>query len=183
MPKSIHDYLKSVQELTRPTNNAGDKELMTVAEVQNIIEKKYVSIHQLQPRTMENGTAFIYPRIKNRKKNLESVSFSVSESSKPKLKAKSVRRPSVTSETHKNEAKKEPEKENSCFNSQYKLDDILAKQVFEISKKKTKFFQNLAFSSVFLNKIIEKDKNITFMVPPEFKTPLIEQKDIQDFPV
>ena len=75
MPKAIHDYLKSVQELTRPTNNAGDKELMTVAEVQNIIEKKYVSIHQLQPRTMENGTAFIYPRIKNRKKKLRKRQF------------------------------------------------------------------------------------------------------------
>lgn len=181
MPKAIYEYLKSVQELTKEPSNAvqNDKELMTVNEINEIINKKSVSIHKLKPRTMENGTPFIYPRQKAKKK-VENFSYN---SEKPKIKAK-VRLSTVFNPDQNRERKQKSEreeKENTLL-SIYKLESNFAKQVFEITRKKIKFFQNLAFSSVFLNKIIEKDKNISFMVPSEFRTPLIEQKDIQDFP-
>ena len=186
MPKAIYDYLKSVQELTKEHSNAvpNDKELMTVAEINTLIEKQTVPIHKLQPRTMENGTPFIYPRYKNKKKAGDSVNFSISEL--PKQKAKIKTRPSTVFNPEYSKqikARVEQEERKDDPNSGYKLDVNFARQVLEITRKKIKFFQNLAFSSVFLNKIMEKDKHIHITIPVEFTTPLIEQKDIQDFPV
>ena len=186
MPKAIYDYLKSVQDLTKETPSSAvqnDKELMTVAEVQQIIEKKNVSIHMLQPRTMENGTPFIYPRYKNKKKPPE-TSYSISDYSKPKNKIRGRLSTFLHSEQNKRDIIKTEStaKETPISSSLYKLESNLAKQVLEITKKRSKFFQNLAFSSAFLSKVIEKDKNVNFLIPPEFQTPLIEQKDISDFP-
>ena len=187
MPKAIYEYLKSVQELTKEPSTAvpNDKELMTVAEVNMIIEKQTVPVRNLQPRTMENGTPFIYPRYKNKRKPGDSISVSISELPRHKIKAK-IRPSTVFNQEYSKQTKAKnelEEKNDENTISVYKLDINFARQVLEITKKKIKFFQNLAFSSVFLSKVMGKDKHIQLMIPAEFTTPLIEQKDIQDFPI
>lgn len=77
--KPIFEYLKSVQDLKKSHQslggNSASRELMTQGEIQNIIEGNKVKIHSLEPRTMDNGTSFIYPRLKEKDKprrNLQS---------------------------------------------------------------------------------------------------------------
>lgn len=180
MQRPMYEYLKGVQELTRetPNNPSANKELMTLSEIQSIIEKKKVSIHKLQPRTMEGGTPFIYPRYKNKKKVHESLSVPI-----PKQKHKITKSSALISNNDvKNDSIKATEEAKELISNNYKLDSSYARQVLEITHKRMKFFQSLAFSSAFLEKIIEKDKSINLMIPPEFLTPLIELKDTQDFP-
>lgn len=186
MPKAIYEYLRSVQEISReiPTNAAADKELMTMAEMQSIIENKQVLAKYLQPRTMENGTPFIYPRHKNKKKPSGSLESYQSPEPRSKPRPKSTRITMFLPDRSKLElAKHESDnKDQQIIDSIYKLDTVFAKQVLEHTKKKMKFFQNLAFSSTFLNKTIESQKNIHLMIPVELRTPLIEFKDMPDAP-
>lgn len=177
MSKVMHEKLRELQKFIAPSTNAApiEKEFMTVTEVETILNRKSVPVRRLQPRSFENGVPFMYPREIEKKKDVEGLSVSEVKRSRHK----SARAGTIfVSEKVKIEKKVNSIEEVSLF----KLDSLFAKQVIELSKRKIKFFQNLAFSSAFLGKVIETNKSLNFNVPTEFKTPLIEQKDIPDYP-
>jgi hypothetical protein len=181
MSKVMHEKLRELQKFTRqlPTTAGIEKEFMTVTEVQTILNKKSIPVRNLKPKTFENGVPLVNPKELERKKEaLENAANSVNEA---KNRGRFRRGTTFIPEKTKPES---PVKNLTVTEevSIFKLDSAFARQVLELGKKKTKFFQNLAFSSVFLGKVIETHKNISFSIPAEFKTPLIEQKDLPDYP-
>ena len=182
MSKAMHEKLRELQKFTRqlPNSSAVEKEFMTVTEVQSILNKKSLPVRNLQPKTFENGVPFIYPKdIEKRKEAIENAA----NSSELKTRNRFRRAGTIfVPDKSKPEGKEKPLVKLPEEASIYKLDSAFAKQVLEMGKKKIKFFQNLAFSSAFLGKVMESQKAVNISIPAEFKTPLIEQKDLPDYP-